>query len=605
MNILTLEQITKTHGEKILFRDVTLGIHEGDKIGIIGINGTGKTTLLKIIAGLEEVDEGTITKARGIHIGYLPQNPTFEKDSTVLSHIVGIKGNEIPDPVKESEAKRILMKLGITNFEQKIDGMSGGEKKRIALAKTLLDDFEILVLDEPTNHMDHEMIEWLEEYLNHYKGVLIMVTHDRYFLDRVTNKIVEIDNQILYSYDENYSGFLKRKAEREDSERATYRKAQSILRTELEWMMRGARARSTKQKARIERFEQLSQMERPKDDEIVQLESVGTRLGKKTIECIDISKQYGEKRVLQHFSYVVCRGERIGIVGKNGSGKSTLMGMIAGAIMPDSGEIQRGETVKIGCFAQENQFMEQGIRVIDYIKNVAEYVETSNGSISASQMLERFLFPPTLQYTPVEKLSGGEKRRLYLLRVLMEAPNVLLLDEPTNDLDIATLTILEDYLDTFAGIVITVSHDRYFLDRVVNRIFAFEGDGVLIQYEGGFTDYFEKKQQKEQDILQEEKKKNTVDDEKKKKPKSSEKKLKFSYMEQREYETIDETIAELEEKIELLETKILEHAKEYTKLQQFMEEKEQTEVLLEEKMERWIYLNDLAEKIKAQKENEK
>lgn len=605
MNILTLEQITKTYGEKILFRDVTLGIHEGDKIGIIGINGTGKTTLLKIIAGLEEVDEGTITKARGIHIGYLPQNPTFEKDSTVLSHIVETKGNEIPDPVKESEAKRILMKLGITNFEQKIDGMSGGEKKRIALAKTLLDDFEILVLDEPTNHMDHEMIEWLEEYLNHYKGVLIMVTHDRYFLDRVTNKIVEIDNQTLYSYDENYSGFLKRKAEREDSERATYRKAQSILRTELEWMMRGARARSTKQKARIERFEQLSQMERPKDDETVQLESVGTRLGKKTIECIDLSKQYGEKRVLQHFSYVVCRGERIGIVGKNGSGKSTLMGMIAGTIMSDSGEIQRGETVKIGYFAQENQFMEQGIRVIDYIKNVAEYVETSNGSISASQMLERFLFPPTLQYTPVEKLSGGEKRRLYLLRVLMEAPNVLLLDEPTNDLDIATLTILEDYLDTFAGIVITVSHDRYFLDRVVNRIFAFEGDGVLTQYEGGFTDYFEKKQQKEQDILQEEKKKNAVDDEKKKKPKSSEKKLKFSYMEQKEYETIDETIAELEEKIELLETKILEHAKEYTKLQQFMEEKEQTEVLLEEKMERWIYLNDLAEKIKAQKENEK
>lgn len=605
MNILTLEQITKTHGEKTLFRDVTLGIHEGDKIGIIGINGTGKTTLLKIIAGLEEVDEGTITKARGIHIGYLPQNPTFEKDSTVLAHIVETKGNEIPDPVKESEAKRILMKLGITDFEQKIDGMSGGEKKRIALAKTLLDDFEILVLDEPTNHMDHEMIEWLEEYLNNYKGVLIMVTHDRYFLDRVTNKIVEIDNQTLYSYDENYSGFLKRKAEREDSERATYRKAQSILRTELEWMMRGARARSTKQKARIERFEQLSQMERPKDDETVQLESVGTRLGKKTIECIDISKQYGEKQVLKHFSYVVCRGERIGIVGKNGSGKSTLMGMIAGTIMPDSGEIQRGETVKIGYFAQENQFMEQGIRVIDYIKNVAEYVETSNGSISASQMLERFLFPPTLQYTPVEKLSGGEKRRLYLLRVLMDAPNVLLLDEPTNDLDIATLTILEDYLDTFAGIVITVSHDRYFLDRVVNRIFAFEGDGILTQYEGGFTDYFEKKQQKEQHILQEEKKKNVVDDEKKKKPKSSEKKLKFSYMEQKEYETIDETIAELEEKIEVLETKILEHAKEYTKLQQFMEEKEQTEALLEEKMERWIYLNDLAEQIKAQKENEK
>lgn len=605
MNILTLEKVTKSYGDKSLFEDVTFGVHEGDKIGVVGINGTGKTTLLKMIAGLEETDEGSIIKANGIHIGYLPQNPTFEQGISVLDYVAGTEKERLEDVVKESEAKTILNKLGINDFSQQVDVMSGGQKKRIALAKVLVDKNDVLILDEPTNHIDNDMADWLEEYLNQYKGVLIMVTHDRYFLDRVTNKIVEIDNHTLYSYQENYSGYLKLKAEREDMERASYRKAQSLLKTELAWMMRGARARSTKQKARIERFEELKQVERPKEEETVQLDSVGTRLGKKTIEIRDLCKAYGEKKLIDHYSYIILRNERIGIIGPNGCGKSTLIKMLNGLIKPDSGEIEIGETIKIGYFAQENQHMEEGMRVIDYIRNVAEYVETTTGTISASQMLERFLFPPMVQYTPIEKLSGGEKRRLYLLRVLMEAPNVLILDEPTNDLDITTLTILEDYLDNFAGIVITVSHDRYFLDRVVNRIFAFEGNGVIKQYEGGFSDYFAKKKEEEKAFVSqkktESKKSESENTGKKSWQNSREQKLKFSYKEQREYETIDEDIAKLEEKIEQLENEIAKNANSYTKLQELMEEKEVAEQQLEEKMERWVYLNDLAEKIEEQK----
>ena len=609
MNILTLENVTKGFGDKVLFQDVTFGIHEGDKIGVIGINGTGKSTLLKIIAGIEETDEGTIVKGNGVRIGYLPQNPVFEKGMTVLDYVAGTEQERMLDIVKESEAKTILTKLGIFDFDQKVDVLSGGQKKRIALAKVLVDRYEILVLDEPTNHIDNEMADWLEQYLNQYKGVLIMVTHDRYFLDRVTNKIVEIDNHTLYSYDENYSGFLKLKAEREDMERASYRKTQSILKTELAWMMRGARARSTKQKARIERFEELKQVERPKEEETVQLDSVGTRLGKKTIELRNICKSYGEKTLIDGYSYIVLRNERIGIIGANGCGKSTLIKIINGIVTPDSGEVEIGDTIKIGYFAQENQHMEEGgIRVIDYIRNVAEYIETAKGTASASQMLERFLFSPAMQYTPIEKLSGGEKRRLYLLRVLMEAPNVLILDEPTNDLDIATLTILEDYLDSFSGIVITVSHDRYFLDRVVNRIFAFEGNGVIRQYEGGFTDYLEKKKAEEKLITSSNNKKfegtkGNNSDEKKSWQKNREQKLKFSYKEQREYDTIDEDIAKLEERIAQLEQEIAENANQYTKLQELMEQKEEAEQALEEKMERWVYLNDLAEKIAEQKKN--
>ena len=606
MNILTLEKVSKGFGDKTLFEEVTFGIHEGDKIGIIGINGTGKSTLLKIIAGVEEPDEGNVIKGNGVHIGYLSQNPSFKEGITVLDYVAGDSKQRMEDLTRESTAKTILTKLGIFDFEQSVDVLSGGQKKRIALAKILVDKAEILVLDEPTNHIDNEMADWLEQYLNQYKGVLVMVTHDRYFLDRVTNKIVEIDNKTLYSYEENYSGFLKLKAEREEMEQASYRKTQSILKTELAWMMRGARARSTKQKARIERFEELKQVERPKEDGKVQLDSVGTRLGKKTIELKDICKRYGEKTLIDHYSYIVLRDERIGIIGPNGCGKSTLIKIINGIVAPDSGSVEIGDTIKIGYFAQENQYMEEGQRVIDYIRNVAEYIETSKGTASASQMLERFLFPPAMQYTPVEKLSGGEKRRLYLLRVLMEAPNVLILDEPTNDLDIATLTILEDYLDSFSGIVITVSHDRYFLDRVVNRIFSFEGNGVIRQYEGGFSDYLQKKKANEQEALPLKKDEKSVDSaEKKEWQKPKQQKLKFSYNEQREYDTIDEEIAKLEETIEKLEEEIAENANHYTKLQQLMEEKEKAEQALEEKMERWVYLNDLAEKIEEQKQQMK
>ena len=606
MNILTLEKVSKGFGDKTLFEEVTFGIHEGDKIGIIGINGTGKSTLLKIIAGVEEPDEGNVIKGNGVHIGYLSQNPSFKEGITVLDYVAGDSKQRMEDLTRESTAKTILTKLGIFDFEQSVDVLSGGQKKRIALAKILVDKAEILVLDEPTNHIDNEMADWLEQYLNQYKGVLVMVTHDRYFLDRVTNKIVEIDNKTLYSYEENYSGFLKLKAEREEMEQASYRKTQSILKTELAWMMRGARARSTKQKARIERFEELKQVERPKEDGKVQLDSVGTRLGKKTIELKDICKRYGEKTLIDHYSYIVLRDERIGIIGPNGCGKSTLIKIINGIVAPDSGSVEIGDTIKIGYFAQENQYMEEGQRVIDYIRNVAEYIETSKGTASASQMLERFLFPPAMQYTPVEKLSGGEKRRLYLLRVLMKAPNVLILDEPTNDLDIATLTILEDYLDSFSGIVITVSHDRYFLDRVVNRIFSFEGNGVIRQYEGGFSDYLQKKRANEREALPLKKDEKSVDSaEKKEWQKPKQQKLKFSYNEQREYDTIDEEIAKLEETIEKLEEEIAEHANHYTKLQQLMEEKEKAEQALEEKMERWVYLNDLAEKIEEQKQQMK
>ena len=603
MNILTLEKVSKGFGDKTLFEEVTFGIHEGDKIGIIGINGTGKSTLLKIIAGVEEPDEGNVIKGNGVHIGYLSQNPSFKEGITVLDYVAGDSKQRMEDLTRESTAKTILTKLGIFDFEQSVDVLSGGQKKRIALAKILVDKAEILVLDEPTNHIDNEMADWLEQYLNQYKGVLVMVTHDRYFLDRVTNKIVEVDNKTLYSYEENYSGFLKLKAEREEMEQASYRKTQSILKTELAWMMRGARARSTKQKARIERFEELKQVERPKEDGKVQLDSVGTRLGKKTIELKDICKRYGEKTLIDHYSYIVLRDERIGIIGPNGCGKSTLIKIINGIVAPDSGTVEIGDTIKIGYFAQENQYMEEGQRVIDYIRNVAEYIETSKGTASASQMLERFLFPPAMQYTPVEKLSGGEKRRLYLLRVLMEAPNVLILDEPTNDLDIATLTILEDYLDSFSGIVITVSHDRYFLDRVVNRIFSFEGNGVIRQYEGGFSDYLQKKKANEREALSFKRDEKSVDStEKKEWQKPKQQKLKFSYNEQREYDTIDEEIAKLEENIEKLEEEIAKNANHYTKLQQLMEEKEQAEQALEEKMERWVYLNDLAEKIEEQKQ---
>ena len=595
MNILNIEHISKIYGEKVIFDDVSLGIHSGDKIGVIGVNGTGKTTLLKIIAKINEPDKGQIICGNGIRVSYLPQNPEFPKKQSILEYVMD--GKEHQDWKTESEAKTILTKLGIYDFDEGCDHLSGGQKKRVALARTLVDPTEVLILDEPTNHLDNDMVLWLEEFLNSFRGVLIMVTHDRYFLDRVTNKIVEIDKGKLYEYDTNYSGFVELKVQREEMELATERKRQSLLRVEMEWMKQGIKARGTRQRARTERFEELKNAKGPSMQQNVEMDSISSRLGKTTIELEHISKGFGDKQLINDFSYIVLRDDRIGFIGPNGCGKSTLMKMIMGILQPDEGNITIGDTVKIGYFAQENEDMTGDIRVIDYIRNVAEYIQTTKGQASASQMLDRFLFPPELQYTPLDKLSGGEQRRLYLLKVLMEAPNVLILDEPTNDLDIQTLTILEDYLDTFAGIVITVSHDRYFLDRIVNRIFAFEEGGHLKQYEGGYTDYLEKvKPIAKQEKSKPEKKENNG----KKFQKEHQNKLKFTYKEQKEFETIDDDIAKLEEKIEQLDEEIMENATNSGKLAELTQQKEETEEALNEKMDRWVYLNDLAEQIANQ-----
>ena len=595
MNILNIEHISKIYGEKVIFDDVSLGIHSGDKIGVIGVNGTGKTTLLKIIAKINEPDKGQIICGNGIRVSYLPQNPEFPKKQSILEYVMD--GKEHQDWKTESEAKTILTKLGIYDFDEGCDHLSGGQKKRVALARTLVDPTEVLILDEPTNHLDNDMVLWLEEFLNSFRGVLIMVTHDRYFLDRVTNKIVEIDKGKLYEYDTNYSGFVELKVQREEMELATERKRQSLLRVEMEWMKQGIKARGTRQRARTERFEELKNAKGPSMQQNVEMDSISSRLGKTTIELEHISKGFGNKHLINDFSYIFLRDDRIGFIGPNGCGKSTLMKMIMGILKPDEGNITIGDTVKIGYFAQENEDMTGDIRVIDYIKNVAEYIQTTKGQASASQMLDRFLFPPELQYTPLDKLSGGEQRRLYLLKVLMEAPNVLILDEPTNDLDIQTLTILEDYLDTFAGIVITVSHDRYFLDRIVNRIFAFEEGGHLKQYEGGYTDYLEKVKP----AAKPEKSKPAKKENKGKKfQKEHQKKLKFTYKEQKEFETIDDDIAKLEEKLEQLDEEIMENATNSGKLAELTEQKESAQAELDEKMDRWVYLNDLAEQIANQ-----
>ena len=602
MNLLNIEHISKIFGEKVIFDDVSYGIHEGDKIGIIGINGTGKTTLLKIIACLEEPDEGQVICQNGLRITYLPQNPEFPKGANILDYVADGKWQK--DWSTESEARNVLNKLGISRHEEEIEHLSGGQKKRVALARTLVNPADVLIMDEPTNHLDNEMVTWLEDFLIRFKGVVIMVTHDRYFLDRVTNKILEISHGKLYSYEANYSKFLEMKAQREEMELASERKRQSVLRMELEWAKRGCRARTTKQRARLERLEALKNGSAPVRDNTVELDSVETRMGKKTIELHHISKSYGDRPMVRDFDYIVLKNQRLGIIGPNGCGKSTLIKMIAGVIQPDCGEIEIGETIRIGYFAQEVPDMDNNLRVIDYIRDVAEYIPTRDGKISASMMLERFLFDSAMQYTPIAKLSGGEKRRLYLLKVLMGAPNVLLLDEPSNDLDIPTLTILEDYLDSFGGIVITVSHDRYFLDDVVDRIFAFEGEGRLVQYEGGYSDYMEARKRKEGEAVfdkqpaQETEKKKTSNKDWKQ---NRQEKLKFSFKEQREFETIDDDIAALEEKIEKLDKEMMENATNSFKLRQIVEEKEAAEQALEEKMDRWVYLNDLAERIEAQK----
>lgn len=595
MNILNIEHVSKVFGEKTIFDDVSFGIQEGDKIGIIGINGTGKTTLLRMIAGVEEPDSGQIIKQNGIRLAYLSQHPSFSEGATVLSYAFdGIAEN---DWALKSEVKSALNKLGITDHDMKMEHLSGGQKKKVALAKTLTSSFEILLLDEPTNHLDGEMISWLEDYLKRYKGVVIMVTHDRYFLDKVTNRILEISRGKLYGYEANYSKFLEMKAEREEMELASERKRQSVLRMELEWAKRGCRARTTKQKARLERLELLKNGKAPETDRLAEIDSVETRMGKKTIELHHVSKSYGERKLIDDFDYIVLKNQNLGIVGPNGCGKSTLLKMIAGLVEPDEGTIEIGETIRIGYFAQELPEMNTSQRVIDFVKDIAEYIPTKEGRITASQMLERFLFTPDMQYAPIEKLSGGEKKRLYLLSVLQAAPNVLIFDEANNDIDIPTMTILEDYLNSFQGIVITVSHDRYFLDNVVDRIFEFDGNGHLQQYEGGYTDYIEAKQKREVPKEEAKTKKSTgKNDWKQNRPT----KLKFSYMEQKEFETIDEDIAKLEEKLEKLDADMMANATNSAKLSELTLEKEFAEKQLEEKMERWVYLNDLAERIAAQ-----
>ena len=637
MNLINMEKITKSFTDHKLFDNASFSLQEGEKVGVIGINGTGKTTLLRMMAGLEEPDEGTITTANHAVIRYLPQHPEFAPEMSCLDCVLAGNVTEENRWTIESDAKAMMTRLGIRDFSQPAGQLSGGQRKRLALISALLAPADILLLDEPTNHLDNEMADWLEDYLKKWKGALVMVTHDRYFLDSVTSRIAEIDKGAIYSYQSNYSGFLELKTQREEMEDASERKRQSILRVELEWIRRGARARSTKQKAHIQRFEELRDRQAPVRDSSVELGSISTRMGKTTVELIAICKSYGEKKLIDDFNYIFLKGDRVGFIGPNGCGKTTLMKIIAGLLPPDSGQVVVGQTVKMGYYAQEIasrkqqadvsggqsvdafrgqstdapgamtdlSYMDPKQRVIDYVKDTAEYIQTTDGVLSASAMLERFLFPPDKQYSPIGKLSGGEKKRLNLLRVLASSPNFLLLDEPTNNLDIATLTILEDYLDRFEGIVVTVSHDRYFLDRTMKRIFAFEEDGRLRQYEGGYTDYAARKAAEEEEKESQEEKRGScgkpdIPAAEKGQRVRGPQKLKFSYKEQKDYETIETDMAALEERISTLEQDIEASASDFVKLNQLMAEKAELEAALEEKMERWMYLEELAAKIAEQ-----
>lgn len=632
MNLITFENICKSYSEKKLIENLSFGINDGEKIGLIGINGTGKSTLLKIVAGAEEIDSGKITKANRVRIEYLPQSPDYDDNATVLEQVFKAESKELnllgryQDLLKklekdysdetnnelikvqeqidtmnlwdlENDAKSVLTKLGIDNFDQKVSELSGGQKKRISLASALITPCELLVLDEPTNHLDSDTIDWLEEYLNNRKGSLLMITHDRYFLDRVTNRILELDKGRLFSYEGNYTLFLEKKMERLQLESSMEDKRQNLIRNELKWVKRGARARTTKQKARLQRFDELVNRDIIKEDEKIDISVASSRLGKKIIEIKNISKSFDGKKVIDDLEYTLARTDRIGIVGKNGLGKSTLINILNGKLEPDSGTIEIGETVKIGCFSQDDSHMDPTMKAIDYIKEESDYITTADGTrITASMMCERFLFNSTLQYTLIEKLSGGERRRLHLLRVLMGAPNVLLLDEPTNDLDIETLKRLEDYLDEFDGVVITVSHDRYFLDRICNKIFAYEGNGRIFIFTGNYSDY---------SIFREIEGIEFEDDKPEKVPKQkkepeveknkSDKKTKFSYKEQKEFDSIDSDIEQLEKKISALEESTVMYATDFTKLQEIMDEKAELEKELEYKYERWEYLNELAD----------
>lgn len=630
MNLLTVEGISKSFGDKKIFDDITFGIDEGDRIGLIGINGTGKSTLLKIVAGNESADSGQIVKKNGLRIGYLPQTPDFDPEDTVLGQVfncdspvinlikeyeqavreVELTGSEesqkalyaLNDKMDaadawniESDAKTILTKLNIPDFYKKAGTLSGGQLKRMALARALITPVDLLILDEPTNHIDNDSVEWLEKYLAKYKGALLMVTHDRYFLDRIVNKTLELDEARLYSYTTNYSGFLEAKAEREELAAAAERKRKNFLRTEIEWVRRGAQARTTKQKARLERFKEVSEMKFSKEKDSLEIGSVASRMGRKTIIAENISKSFDGVKYIDDFSYIILKHDRIGIIGPNGCGKSTLVNMLTGNLEPDSGKVECGETIKIGLFSQHNETMDPAQRVIDYIRDTAEYVLTTEGRISASQMLEKFLFNPSMQYSPIGKLSGGEKRRLYLLKVLIEAPNILFLDEPTNDLDIETLTILEDFLDVFNGAVVAVSHDRYFLDKTVDRIFAFEGNGKITQYEGGYSDYLRQYEQRHTEEVQ------SKPVSQKAERTSSPKPLKMSYQEQKDYETINDRIENLENAIAETEDEMSKITSDYVKLQELSEKKSALEAELEEAYDRWVYLSELAEKIAESK----
>jgi ATP-binding cassette subfamily F protein uup len=610
MNVLTAENLTKAYSERVLLDHVSFSLQAGEKVGVIGINGMGKSTLLRIVAGAEEPDEGVVITGNSIRIGYLPQEPEFGETETVLSAALCGALRNREDFGKESEAKSMLMKLDFTDLDQPVRELSGGQKKRVALAHVLLQPADILVLDEPTNHLDSAMSGWLEEWLLRFRGTLLMVTHDRYFLDRVSSRIVEVDRGAIYSYPGSYSEYVRLKEERLDMEKASERKRQSILRTELQWLARGARARSTKQKAHIQRIERLQKTEAPAEQKQVEMSSLSSRMGRKTLEASEICKSFGDRILIDHFSYLFLKNDRIGIIGPNGCGKTTLLKILTGKAEPDSGEVSAGTTIKTGYFSQENEYMDLSQRAIEYIRDVAEYVETAEGKITASALMERFLFDGTQQWTRIEKLSGGEKRRLQLLHVLMGAPNVLVLDEPTNDLDIRTLTILEDYLDSFSGIVVVVSHDRYFLDRTVRRIFAFEENGKLRQYEGGYSDYLAAREQRE--AARQEKQ---AGSEKKEAMAGRdaaggnavrgktchEEKLKFSYKEQREFETIDQEIEELEKRIAFLDQEMENASSQYARLTELTAQKDETQQELDRKMERWVYLSELAEKIEAQR----
>lgn len=600
MNILTADNITKAYGERRLLDGASFFLQEGEKVGIIGINGTGKSTLLKILAGMEEPDEGKVIRAQGMVVRFLPQHPSFRPEDTLIEALLRENGKteeEATDLI--TDAKNMMTRLGITDFNETCGHLSGGQKKRLALISVLLTPSDILILDEPTNHLDSDMAEWLEEVLKKRKNAVIMVTHDRYFLDSVAGRIIEIDRGKIYSHETNYSGYLEEKISREEMAEAAERKRQSLLRTELAWVQRGARARSTKQKARLERYEELKNRKTESVSANVELSSVSNRMGRTTIELNHISKNYPGKELIRDFSYIFLKNDRVGFVGRNGCGKTTLMKMITGAVQPDAGDIEIGQTIKIGYYAQECD-MPDDKRVIDYIRDVAEIIDTTEGRVTAARMLEKFLFSGEDQYGLVGKLSGGEKRRLNLCRILMEAPNVLILDEPTNDLDIATLTILESYLDTFQGIVIAVSHDRYFLDRTMKRIFAFEGDGIIRQYEGNYSDYLLRKSVEAEMGKEADGTGNETTADKKSTWDPGKRKLKFSYKEQKEYETIEQDIADMEQQIADLEASIPNYASDFVKLQEINQKTEELKAALEEKMDRWMYLEELAAKIAEQ-----